>query len=90
MPEIRVRLYGLGEKAGRFQEEAMTVAQGATVRTLWEELRARARGDEFLARIDEQAVLVLVNGNPIHHLDDWDTVLKEGDKVSLMVKAFGG
>lgn len=90
MAEIRVRLFGFGKKAGRFQEEAMTIPEGATVRALWEGLKARAKRDELLAGIDERAVLVLINGKPIHHVDDWQTVLADGDRVSLMVKAFGG
>lgn len=90
MPKVRLRLFGFGDRVDRFREEARAIGHGATVRSVWEELRTTSGKEELLARIDERAVLILVNGKPIHQLEDWQTVLAAGDGVSIMVKAFGG
>ncbi|HAL62372.1 MAG TPA: hypothetical protein DCP08_08210 [Chloroflexi bacterium] len=90
MPKVTLRLFGFGDRADRFREETRAITHGATVRSVWEELRTTTGQEELLARIDEGAVLVLINGRPIHQLEDWQTVLDNGDKVTILVKAFGG
>jgi len=90
MAKVTLRLFRFGNRADRFREEARTIAHGATVRSVWEELWTTVGKGELLARIDERAVLLLVNGKPIHQLEDWETLLENGDKVTILVKAFGG
>jgi len=90
MPKVTFRLFGFGDRANRFREEATAIAHGATVRSVREEPRTTSGKEELPARIDERAVLILVNGKPIHQLEDWQTVLQNGDKVTILVKAFGG
>jgi len=90
MPKVTLRLFGFGDRKSRFQEEAKAITQGATVRSVWEELRRSSGQEDLIGRIDERAVLILINGKPIHQLEDWQTILEDGDKVTILVKAFGG
>ncbi len=90
MPEIKLRLFGFGSRASGFDTETKDIAAGTTMRELWETLRSTADDDELLARIDERNVFFLVNGKFIRQAEMPQTVLADGDTVTLMVLAIGG
>jgi len=54
--------------------------------------RVESSGAAFLGgyKLEDSALLVLVNGRNIHALDGVDTVLKEGDFVTFTPALFGG
>ena len=89
--QIHLRLFGLQRHDdARIRTMSMPFSAGLTVAQLWEELQRTAHPDSPLAHLSRDKVLVLVNGTPIQRLREWATVLKPGDTVTLMVKAFGG
>jgi molybdopterin converting factor small subunit len=90
--KIRLRLFGLrGPKMSRIEEEAFPFLPNLTVGRVWGELQRGADPHAPLASLQRDMVLVLVNGSPVHRLSEgWDTLLKIGDTVTFMVKAFGG
>ena len=76
---------------GRIEEEELGFRQGLTVAGVWSDLQKGAPPHAPLASLQRDMVLALVNGSPVHRLSEgWDTVLKAGDTVTFMVKAFGG
>ena len=91
--EIHLRLFGLGEQAAGRIENTMHLVRGSTVGSLMEALRTE--GSYLSARLKEFAVtedrlLILVNGRSVHILQGLDTPLTDGDRVTIMPKAFGG
>jgi molybdopterin synthase sulfur carrier subunit len=92
--EIHLRLFGLGKQAAGRMESALHLSQGDTVGVLMEALRT-VEGSYLSARLKEFAVtedrlLILVNGRSVHILQGLDTPLADGDRVTIMPKAFGG
>jgi molybdopterin converting factor small subunit len=88
--QVYLRLFGLGrEHAGQVQS-ARPLEPGTTVLMLWEGLRREAAPGDRMATIDEEGLLVLVNGHPLRTRAEWHTQLAEGDTVTYMPKAFGG
>lgn len=89
--QIHLRLFGLqGPKDSRIGTATFPFSTGLTVAELWEGLRQTAKPDAPMARLPRDKVLALVNGTPIQRLSEWATVLKAGDTVTFMAKAFGG
>ena len=91
--EIYLRLFGLGEQAAGRTDSTMHLSRGDTVGSLVEALRTE--GSYLSAYLKESAVaedrlLVLVNGRSVHILQGLDTPLTDGDRVTIMPKAFGG
>jgi molybdopterin synthase sulfur carrier subunit len=91
--EIRLRLFGLGKQAAGRTERTVHLGQGDTVGALMEALRTE--GSYLSAHLKEFAVtedrlLILVNGRSVHVLQGLDTPLADGDRVTIMPKAFGG
>jgi molybdopterin converting factor small subunit len=103
--EIHLRLFGLGEQAAGRTESMMHLSQGDTVGSLMETLRT-VEGNSLLAHLPfdpstglrtssaqgkaEDRLLILVNGRSVHLLQGLDTPLTDGDRVTIMPKAFGG
>ncbi len=89
MPEIILRLFGF-IRASQFDSETRTLAQGITVRDLWEDLRSAAEPDSLLAKLPPEKVLALLNGHPLNRPEKWDQVVTDGDTITYMVLALGG
>ena len=92
--EIHLRLFGLGKQAAGRTERTMHLGRGDTVGALMEAL-CTVEGSYLSARLKEFAVtedrfLILVNGRSVHILQGLDTPLADGDRVTIMPKAFGG
>jgi hypothetical protein len=87
---VNVRLFGLGTGDASRKHLAKEIASPVNIRTLWLSLQSEGQPDEKLAQTQPEALLVLVNGTPIHLLEDWDTPLCEGDTVLFMRMAVGG
>jgi len=91
--EIHLRLFGLGEQAAGRTDSTMHLGRGDTVGSLVEALRTE--GSYLSAHLEEFAVvedrlLILINGRSVHILRGLDTPLTDGDRVTIMPKAFGG
>jgi molybdopterin synthase sulfur carrier subunit len=92
--EIHLRLFGLGKRAAGRTERTLHLDQGDTVNALLEALHT-VEGSYLSDRLKEFAVtedrlLILVNGRSVHILQGLDTPLADGDRVTIMPKAFGG
>jgi molybdopterin converting factor small subunit len=87
--EIHLRLFGLGEQAAGRTDSTMQLAWGDTVGSLTEALRT-VEGNYLSAHPAEDRLLILVNGRSIHLLQGLNTPLTDGDRVTIMPKAFGG
>jgi molybdopterin synthase sulfur carrier subunit len=94
--EIHLRLFGLGEKAAGRTDSTMHLNRGDTVGSLVETLRAKVSylsahpAFDFAQGRAEDRLLILVNGRSVHILQGLDTPLADGDRVTIMPKAFGG
>lgn len=91
--EIHLRLFGLGKRAAGHTDSTMHLGRGDTVGSLVEALCTE--GGCLSAYLKESAVaedrlLILVNGRSVHILQGLDTPLTDGDRVTIMPKAFGG
>lgn len=88
--EVQITLFGL--RGGHASRTRLTerVSPDATVWDILLRLREAARPDERLATLDPEALLVLVNGQPINYLDGWETCVSPGDEITYMIKASGG
>jgi len=92
--EIHLRLFGLGKRAAGRTERTMHLGREDTVGALMETL-CTVEGSYLSARLKEFAVtedrfLILVNGRSVHILQGLETPLADGDRVTIMPKAFGG
>lgn len=74
----------------------MTVAEGETVAGLLDRLTTKW-GDELAAqlfepggRVPRSSIMLMVNGRSIHFLDRLDTVLKDGDELTILPPVAGG
>jgi molybdopterin synthase sulfur carrier subunit len=74
----------------------MTVAEGETVAGLLDLLSAKW-GDELAAqlfepggRVPRSGIMLMVNGRSIHFLNQLDTVLKDGDELTILPPMGGG
>jgi molybdopterin synthase sulfur carrier subunit len=74
----------------------MTVAEGETVAGLLNLLTAKW-GDQLAAqlfepggRVPRSSILLMVNGRSIRFLNRLDTVLKDGDEVTILPPVGGG
>jgi len=90
MPEIKVRFFGFRPEVSDFEKETRSIADGTTVKDLWDELRSSSRSGKLLAQADERTVAVLVNRQVVERSQMQQTVLAEGDTVTLMVFVMGG
>jgi len=89
--QIHLRLFGLQRaNDSRIGTGTFPFSTGLTVADLWEELRQMTTPDSPMAKLPQDKILALVNGIPIQRLSEWATVLKAGDTVTFMAKAFGG
>ncbi len=88
--QVTVILFGL--KGGHASKTRLTepVGSDTTVGDILLRLRGAARPGERLATVDPEALLVLVNGQPINYLDGWETCVRPGDEITYMLKAAGG
>ena len=86
--KVKVSYFGhLRIKAG-VKTESYDVGDGTTMGTLLETVcRARDIGDLVF---EQSSVNLLVNGRNIKFLDDMDTVLSDGDEVSIFPPTGGG
>jgi len=91
--KIIIRAYGdikhiLGDKS------TVELDDGAKIRDLILKLGGKVKSSRsaFLGgyKLEDSALVVLVNGRNIHALDDIDTVLKEGDIITFMPVLVGG
>jgi molybdopterin converting factor small subunit len=92
--EIHLRLFGLGKQAAGRTERTMHLGRGDTVGALMQAL-CTVEGSYLSARLKEfpfteDRFLILVNGRSVHILQGLDTRLMDGDRVTIMPKAFGG
>lgn len=87
---LSIRLYGMREKDASIDLVPRTVRRGTSVQEIWSELQNKAKPGERLVTTPHKALLVLVNGQPVDYGDGWDTVLKDGDELTFMIKASGG
>ena len=103
--EVHLRLFGLGEQAAGRTKSTMHLSRGATVGSLMETL-CTGEGSCLSARFPfdpstglrtsfaqgraQDRLLILVNGRSVHILQGLDTPLADGDRVTIMPKAFGG
>jgi hypothetical protein len=85
-----LRLFGFGSRASGLDTQTKNIPTGTSLREFWETLRSSADDTELLARIDEESVLFLVNGELTRQWELPHTVLVDGDTVTLMVLAIGG
>lgn len=85
-----MRLFGFGSRASGFDTQTKNIPTGTSLREFWGTLRSSADDTELLARIDEESVLFLVNGELTRQWELPHTVLVDGDTVTLMVLAIGG
>lgn len=90
MPEVRVLLFGLGDKAAGRIKLVQPVGPDATVEDLWLSLKIPGTDGGVLSRVEHKALLVLVNGEPIEYLDGWSTRLADNDQVTYLRKTIGG
>ncbi len=94
MPSARInlsiRLFGMRGKDAGINFLPEIVQSGTTVQDIWSSLQGEADPGERLATVPRDALLVLVNGEPIDYGDGWDTILYDGDEITYMVKTSGG
>ena len=88
--DISVRLFGLRGKDAGIDLVLKTIPRGRSVLDVWSELKSTAEEDERLATTPREAILVLVNGEPIDYGDGWETILNEGDELTYMIQVSGG
>jgi len=91
--KVIIRAYGdikriLGDKS------TVELNDGAKIRDLILKLggKVKSSGSAFLGdyKLEDSALVILVNGRNIHVLDGIDTVLKEGDFITFMPVLVGG
>lgn len=81
---IRLRLFGLGSRPSRFQNQTVTLPEAATVGTLLAWWRQQERA------VSPDDLLVIVNGQDARHLQGEATPLSDDDEVTLMLPVAGG
>lgn len=81
---IRLRLFGFGDRPGRFRRQTLTLPEGATVRDLL------ARWRDEACTVPPDNLLIIVNGQNARHLQGNLTLLSDGDEVTLMIPVAGG
>ncbi|NIM95340.1 MAG: hypothetical protein GTO18_16720 [Anaerolineales bacterium] len=90
MGSVNIRLFGLSGMASRMNKFSQPIQGATSVELLWAEIQNSAEPGELIATIDRDALLVLVNGRPIHLLDGWQTRAQDGDEITFMLKTAGG
>jgi molybdopterin converting factor small subunit len=90
MPRVRVLLFGLGDKAAGKRQLVQDIGPSATVEELWRGLQVPGMESGTRDPADRQALLVLVNGEPIEYLDGWNTRLSDNDQITYLRKTVGG
>ncbi|MDP2718653.1 MAG: MoaD/ThiS family protein [Dehalococcoidia bacterium] len=95
MIQVSIEIYGpFADLAG--VNKAVLELEDATVRGLIAEMKRRWNRSFIEAVMDEEgkefglAVLVLVNSQPVYHLEGMDTILAQGDKIVLLPPMAGG
>jgi molybdopterin converting factor small subunit len=88
--QVIVRTFGLRGRDSSLTWMPTGLCAGTTVRDLLAQLRARARPGDRLASVQNDTLLMLVNGRPIQYLSGWETVLRDGDEITCMLKTAGG
>lgn len=90
---VRLRLYGALKAAVGSREVELELAEGTELRELSPLLRSRC-GEELFHLLGEQApfgrLRVLINGRDHFTLQGLETVLVDGDTVTLMPLIAGG
>ncbi len=81
---IRLRLFGFGDRPGRFRYQTLTLPEGATVRDLL------ARWREEACAVPPDNLLIIVNGQNARDMQGNLTPLSDGDEVTLMLPVAGG
>lgn len=94
---MTVNLFGVLRTAARAEKICLTLEDGATVRTLLDDLVSKVNRDEFQTIILDPELkdprpnaLVLVCGIEIGTLQGLETTLKDGDAVTFLPVAHGG
>lgn len=90
MPHISLRFFGLGSRASGSHLETRFVPEGTTIQELWESVRSSADDHDFLARMNERQVSILLNGKLIRRAEGLQSVLGQEDVVTFMVLVTGG
>ncbi|HSB89489.1 MAG TPA: MoaD/ThiS family protein [Anaerolineales bacterium] len=88
--QVIVRTFGLRGRDSSLTRMPTGLSAGTTVGDLLAHLRTRARPGDRLASVQSDTLLVLVNGRPIQYLSGWETVLRDGDEITCMLKTAGG
>ena len=90
MAEVKIRCFGLRRSAAQPTRLRQTLGGPTTVGQLWQRLLESGEVGGELGRVDREALLVLINGRPIHMLRGWNTPLADGDEVTFMLQVAGG
>ena len=90
MGQVIVRLFGLRDGHSRLNKFSEVIGSETTVQDLWSRIQSTAKPGERLATVDPKALLVLVNGRPVHLLGGWQARLNDRDEVTFMLKVAGG
>ena len=90
MDKVSIRLFGMQNGHARLNKFDLNIKTGMTIQELWDQVQSSAKPGERLATVDQDALLALINGRPIHYTDGWDTQLNADDQVTFMLKTAGG
>jgi molybdopterin converting factor small subunit len=92
MPAYVVRYMPTGNRLKRFTTESVSSAEPWTVGELMDHLVRTGALEPSRSEDSHLAhdFLVLVNGRSVHSLDAHDTLLADGDTVSVLLPVAGG
>lgn len=90
MSQVEIILFGFLGGASAKTRFAQEIEPDSTVRQVLSHLQSSAQVGEKIGTVNPEALLVLVNGQPIEYLEGWETRLSGGDRVTFLIKAAGG
>jgi len=90
MPKVKVLLFGLNSEAAGRTQTIQSAGPGTTVEDVWLKLQGTELPTGRMVSVNREALLVLVNGQPIDYLDGWKTKLRHNDQITYMRRTVGG